>query len=102
VVSNLLAVSGRDAVDARITGGDIDYYNVTGKDVGTPRDVFGIRDVINRGPLMLDKAKAQELEYFDEAFAPIDSDDADLSFRAYRKGYLVGSYVINYASERMW
>ncbi len=102
IIPNLIAVSGRDAVNARISNGTIEYYDLRGKDANSPKDIFYIRDVINRTPLLVDNEKMKEMEYFDEEFAPLDSDDADLSFRAYRKGYLVGSYWVNYQSPLHW
>jgi glycosyltransferase involved in cell wall biosynthesis len=99
---NLLAVSGRDAVDIRIINDDVNYYNVVGKDVRSPRNIFYIRDIVNRTPLMLDNEKMKELNYFDEDFAPIGADDTDLSLRAYRKGYWVGSFWIEYDSPLSW
>jgi len=101
--SNILAVSGRDAVDCRILNGKLDYYNCGGKDVNTLQNVFSIRDAVNRGPLLLDNEKLQELNYLDELFAPLDSDDVDLSLRGYKeKGYLVGSRTVNYFSPLAW
>jgi hypothetical protein len=44
----------------------------------------------------------EELGYLDVDFAPLDSDDKDLCFRAYRKGYVVGSYQIDYRSDLKW
>lgn len=103
IVPNLLAVSGRDAVDTRLVNGRLDYYNCGGKDANTPRNIFSIRDAVNRSPLMLDHNKALDLGYFDEDFAPLDSDDVDLSIRGYKKhGWLVGSYVIDYESPLHW
>jgi glycosyltransferase involved in cell wall biosynthesis len=104
VKNNLLGVSGRDAVDVKIVNGDLDYYNTVGRDAvpQTPRDVFGIRQVINRGPIMFRHDRLKEMNYFDEIFAPCHVDDIDISFRAYRKGYEVGSYVINYRSDYYW
>lgn len=103
LIPNLLAVSGRDAVDTRLLNGKLDYYNCGGKDAGTPRNVFSIRDGINRSPLMLDNEKLKKLNYLDEDFAPLDSDDVDLSIRGYKEfGYLVGSYVIDYESPLAW
>lgn len=103
IIPNLLAVSGRDAVDTRISNGKLDYYNCGGVDACTPKDIFSIRDGINRSPLMLDNEKAKQLGYFDEDFAPLDSDDVDLSIRGYKNfGYLVGSYVIDYESPLSW
>ena len=103
VVPNLIAVSGRDAVDTRLVDGKLDYYNVGGKDVGTQRHVFSIRDAVNRSPLMLNNEMAKEMGYFDEDFAPLDSDDVDLCIRAYKeKYYLCGSYVIEFESPLHW
>lgn len=103
LIPELLAVSGRDAVDTRLVNGALDYYNVGGKDVGTPRNIFSIRDGVNRSPLMLDNKKVRELNYLDESFAPLDSDDVDLSIRGYKQfGYLVGSYVVEYDSPLHW
>ena len=103
VVPNLLAVSGRDAVDTRILNGKLDYYNCGGVDANTPRNIFSIRDAVNRSPLMLHNARAEKLGYFDPDFAPLDSDDVDLSIRGYKEyGYRVGSYVINYYSPLSW
>jgi glycosyltransferase involved in cell wall biosynthesis len=103
LIDNLLAVSGRDAVDTRLIDGKLDYYNCGGKDAGTPRNIFSIRDGINRSPLMLNNEKVRKLNYFDKDFAPLDSDDVDLSIRGYKQfGYLVGSFVVNYESKLQW
>ena len=67
------------------------------------RDVFGIRDVVNRGPLLLDNEKTSKLGHFDEAFAPLDMDDHDLCYRAYQEfGWRCGSYTIRYQSDLEW
>lgn len=67
------------------------------------RELFGVRDVVNRGPLMLDNERLHALGYLDEAFAPLDLDDHDLCFRAYKKhGWVCGSYVIGYDSDLDW
>jgi len=100
---SLLAVSGRDAVDTRLVDGKLDYYNCGGVDANTPRNIFSIRDGINRSPLMINNAKAYNLNYLDEAFAPLDSDDVDLSIRGYKEyGYIVGSYPILFESPLAW
>jgi len=103
VVQNLLAVSGRDAVDVRIWNGELDYYNLAGADANTPKNIFSIRDGFNRSPVMVDNAKMKEMNYFDDDFAPLESDDVELGIRAYKaKGYVVGSYVIDYYSPYHW
>jgi len=103
MIPNLLAVSGRDAVDTRIIDGKIDFYNVAGADVNTPNNVFSIRDAINRSPLMLDNKKLAQLNYLDEEFAPLNLDDVDLSIRGYKEfGYLVGSRTVKFESPPHW
>lgn len=102
VVDNLLGVTGRNAQDERIKNGTLECFNVAGKDTNTLRDIFSIRDVIVRGPILFKKSVLDLLGYLDEEFAPLDSDDKDLSFRAYKQGFLVGSYVIDYESKLGW
>jgi len=103
LVPDLLAVSGRDAVDTRIIDGRLDYYNCGGVDAGTPKNILSIRDGVNRSPLMLDNSKLKKLNYLDEDFAPLDSDDVDLSIRGYKEfGYLVGSYPVDFESPLHW
>lgn len=103
LVPNLLAVSGRDADDYYIGDGTILTTNTFGVDVKSPRGILGIRDAINRGPLMLNNEKLKQLDYLDESFAPINADDIDLSLRAFTKfGYLVGAYCSDFYSPVQW
>lgn len=102
IVPTLLGVSARDAVDVKIINNKIEFFNIFGKDVNSPRNILGIRDICNRGPLMLDHLKLQELDYLDESFAPLFQDDTDLGFRSYRKGYLMGAYACDYESPLAW
>lgn len=103
VPNHLLAVSGRDADDYYISGTTLPVTNTFGVDVQSPRNIFGIRDAINRGPLMLNNERLKHLNYLDESFAPINSDDIDLSIRAYKQfGYVVGAYCINFYSPLQW
>lgn len=81
----------------------ISYTDLAGRESNLGRDVFAIRDVVNRGPLMLDNARLQKLGYLDEAFAPYVYDDHDLCLRAYKNyGWVCGTYVIDYQSEPEW
>jgi hypothetical protein len=102
VVPNLLAVTARDAVDCAIINGKLEFINIAGKDVNTPRNLFCIRSVINRGPVLFDNEKLKELNYLDEDFCPQNQDDSDLSLRAYRKGYTVGCYGAKFESRDDW
>jgi glycosyltransferase involved in cell wall biosynthesis len=101
-VKNLMAVTARNAHDTRLVNGTIDFLPPAGKDMGSPRDVLYVRDGFIRGPVMLDMYKVHDLGYLDEYFAPQTNDDFDLSFRAYRKGWLVGAYMVGYESETSW
>ena len=65
-----------------------------------PRDIFAVRDSLNRGPLAINRMDLQTLGYFDEVYVPLEMDDHDLCFRMHKKlGKCVGSYWIDYISE---
>ena len=104
IVDNLLGVTGRSAQDETITPeGKIQYLNVFGKDRNSPKNIFGIRDIIVRGPIMFNHEKLAQCDYLNEEFAPIDGDEKDLCFRAYKKfNYVVGAYVVDYVSHLQW
>jgi len=69
----------------------------------TPRNIFAIRDSVNRGPLLLSHDIVKKLNYLDESFAPSDMDDHDICYRAYKElGMKSGCYWINYLSEESW
>jgi glycosyltransferase involved in cell wall biosynthesis len=102
VVPNLFAVSSRDAANVKIIGDRIDFYSLVGKDANSPRNLFQVRDIVNRGQILFDNEKLKELNYLDEDFAPFGQDDTEICIRAYKKGWVVGSYVINYDSPLEW
>ncbi len=65
--------------------------------VSAQREVFQIRDAVNRGPLALRADTMRRLNYFDEAYAPLYFDDMDLCVRAYQELKRVsGVYAIGY------
>jgi hypothetical protein len=103
-VSNLLGVTGRDAVDCCIINNDLDFCNLAGTDAipQTPRNIFAMRQIINRGPILFDHEKLKDMNYLDERYAPVNQDDTDLGLRALRKGYRSGTYVIDYMSKPEW
>ena len=102
VIPELIGVTARDAVNVRIKGDELDFYDVFGKDVNSPRNIFGIRDIINRGPILFDHQKLEKVDCLDENFIQFQ-DDTDLFLRAYQeKGYMSGAYVINYESPLQW
>ena len=70
---------------------------------GLPRNVFAIRNSVNRGPLLIRHDIFQAVGYLNEDFAPQDQDDADLNYRVLKKfGLHSGCYWIDFASETQW
>lgn len=68
-----------------------------------PRNVFAIRQCVNRGPLAINHSDLKFLNYFDELFAPQDMDDHDLCFRMSEKlNKVVGCYWIEFISDIKW
>lgn len=73
------------------------------KNSGLPRDIFAIRNSVNRGPLLLRHDIFSSVSYLNEKFAPLDQDDADLNYRVFKKhGLRCGSYWIDYISDLSW
>ena len=69
----------------------------------TPRDIFAVRNSVNRGPLMMHHADLNQMGYFDEAFEPQDMDDHDLMHRVYKElNKVCGCYWIDFESEDAW
>ncbi len=68
-----------------------------------PRDLFQIRDTVNRSPLAINRADLETMGYFDEAFAPQDCDDHDLMYRMHAKlGKVCGLYPIKWRTQPEW
>lgn len=81
----------------------LDHVDHAGRKELLFRDQFAVRCSVNRGPLMIDHADLQKLDYLDEAFEPQDMDDHDLCYRAYKDlGKIVGAYWIDYVSDDAW
>jgi len=67
------------------------------------RDFYYIRDICNRGPLVVDNEKIQKLNYFDEIFWPQNMDDHDICFRAWKNyNWVSGSFWIKWNSKEEW
>lgn len=65
-----------------------------------PRDIFAIRDCVNRAPLAIKHEDLVIMNYFDESFAPLDMDDHDLCYRMHKTlGKQVGCYWIDWYSK---
>jgi glycosyltransferase involved in cell wall biosynthesis len=68
------------------------------------RNKIYIRQIVNRGPLMVKMNVIREMGFFDESLpGVIGCDDADLCFRTFKKtGLKCGSYPIAYYSPLHW
>jgi len=84
--------------------GDYAGFDPYKKNFGSsPRNLFSIRDICNRGPLLVDNEKMRALNYFDEAFSPQQYDDHDICFRAWEQhGWVSGSFWIKWCSKEEW
>ena len=102
--TDVLCVTSRMAHnDLILPNGAIAWTDKAGKDTFTRRDLFYIRDIANRGPLLVDNKKLQTLNYLDEIYSPQNLDDHDLCFRAWKEhGWVAGSYWIEYESRYEW
>ncbi len=102
---DVLAVTARIAQNINdLTNINNEYTDSIGKELNNlSRNIFAIRDVINRGPVAFNMYHLSKLNYLNENYAPSDLDDADLSLRAWEKYKLrVGVYYINYISPLYW
>lgn len=104
---NVFAVSGRNAHNLSLTNNPefpLDYPDCTGW--GTElndRRTFYIRQVVNRGPLMLFMDAVKELGYFNEEIYRQNGDDHLLCLDAYSElRYRCGNFVINFESRPEW
>lgn len=77
--------------------------NHAGRHWGLSRDIFAIRETVNRGPLAINHDDLYDLNYLDEAYAPLDMDDHDLCYRMKKKlNKVVGCYWIDFISNFYW
>jgi glycosyltransferase involved in cell wall biosynthesis len=81
----------------------IKHVDHAGKPWNLPRDVFAVRQCVNRGPLAINHDDLITMNYFDEEFAPLDMDDHDLCFRMSKKlNKVVGCYWTDFISDFSW
>jgi glycosyltransferase involved in cell wall biosynthesis len=79
------------------------FENHAEKKRGLRRNLFCVRDTINRGPVAFNMEHLRALNFLDENFSPSDLDDADLCMRAWlTKNLRCGVYWISYISKREW
>jgi len=109
IFGDAFAVGSRLAHNDFYRGGQLGWGDFIGFDpynksiMPARRDMYYIRDLCNRGPLVVDNEKMQTLNYFDESFWPQNMDDHDIGFRAWKEhGWVSGSYWIKWYSEEDW
>lgn len=101
--SDVFAVTSQTAHNNRIINNTIQTHNAADRRLGFSRDLFGVREIANRGPLMYNHSDVVSLNYFDEHLCPNSYDDHDLSYRAFEKlGKISGLFWIDYQSEPSW
>jgi hypothetical protein len=102
---DVLGVTARIAQDIdRMDDTHQEYKNRMAQEYGTlPRNIFAIRDIINRGPIAWKTEYIRKLNYLNEAYAPAYLDEADLCLRAWTEHkWKVGSFSIKYVSRTEW
>lgn len=101
--SDVFAVTSQTAHNNRIINNHLQVDNASDRRLGTSRDIFAVREIANRGPLMYKTLDIESLGYFDEHLCPNSYDDHDISYKAYEKlGKVSGLYWIDYQSENHW
>ena len=98
--SNVIAVSGRCAHNLFSAGGigklgcSIEKKIV---ELGICKNKFYVYETCNRGPLLIDRKKLEELNYLDEVNYFLDDSDHDLMARAFlEKNYICGYVPIDF------
>lgn len=82
---DVLAVTGRCAHNDYVEDKEITWPDQAGPGCGDHNydcklgDTFSVRDIANRGPLLLDMQKAHRLDFFSEEYYPFEMDDHDVS-----------------------
>lgn len=101
--NDVFAVTSQTAHNNRIVNNSIQTHNPADRRMGFSRELFGVREIANRGPLMYNYSDVVGLNYFDEHLCPNSYDDHDISYRAYEKlGKVSGLYWVDYDSEPSW
>ncbi len=102
---DVLAVTARIAENIEsINNGVQKLVNQKGNELGTlPRNIFAIRDTINRGPIAFRIDYLKDLNYLNDNYAPCAIDDHEISLLAWRdKRWKEGAYWIDFFSHKAW
>lgn len=101
--NDVFAVTSQTAHNNTINGGNIIATELADRRMGHSRDLFYVREIANRGPLMYKYSDVKQLGFFDEHLVPNSYDDHDISYRAYKElKKISGLYWIDYDSEPEW
>jgi glycosyltransferase involved in cell wall biosynthesis len=81
---DVFAVTALAACDLTIVNEHLTFCDIHNEH-NFPRNMFAIRDTVNRGPLLLRHSMLEDLNYLDEIYAPQGMDDIDICLRAWEK-----------------
>lgn len=100
---DVFAVSARNAHNILYNNINLHYKDLTGPEYNTPRDLFCIRSVINRGPIAIDNEVLNKIGLLDEDFSPNAFDDFEICLRANKLlNKKCGSYIVDFESKPEW
>lgn len=100
---DVFAVTSLASCNIIITLEDTVAWDDLRNDQNTPRNIFAIRDTINRGPLLWRHDRLEQLGYSDEIYAPQGADDIDLSMRAWvQHGWVSGTHPMPAFFDISW
>lgn len=100
---DVFAVTSQTAHNNTIRNGTLIATEWADGKTGFSRDIFYVREIANRGPLMYKYSDIKQLGFFDEHLKPSSYDDHDISYRAYKELKKVsGLYWIKYESKPEW
>ncbi len=121
--NNVFSISGRAAYNYKLKNNKLTIENIIGREYPFSNknffgkiigklfaifkpywffkyfSLFSVREINNRGPLVLKINLVRELGFFDEKFAPFELDDVDLCLRAFKKYGLHSSCLPIYYEE---
>ena len=117
--NDIFAVTARTAHNWIINPNSIDLYNDSfdanrwadiliatdhvQKEFNQSRNVFTVRNNVNRGPLLIKHDVLKDLDYLDEDYSPQELDDADLCYRAYKQFKMkCGVFWVDFISKLEW